>query len=560
MHSRGSPARARILEGSDVFVTFLCLYLVSAGWSAPDGDAIPMWEAARHLVRHGTFAIARPWPINAPAGVGGHFYPVSALLACLIHVPGALLQTALESAAPGRAGALVAITSHVGPLLVGAAIPALFFGLVLRLGYARRAAAIATAMLGAATSVWVYARVPYSEIVQTACFLAFFSALVEAARRPTGHEPHQSSLELARELARADPGAAQRARGALFRLGLWAGILVNSKTIYVVCLPGALAFLVWRLRRRLALRDALAALWGFLPGAVALAAYNWMRWGSPFATGYESVTHGFWQENLLSGLWGQLLSPGRSVFVFSPPLVLSLVGLRAFWRRHPDVAAALALTVLPLLLLYSRYLFWSGDWGWGPRYLVFALPVLLLPSAELFGPAREAANRRARRVLVTSVFVVGVAIQVLGSAFYWSAFIAIARTVQRQWLGRPDTRGTVMAPYPCYSCFEEIYGVAWLPPFQPIGGHWWLLRNKIAGHDARQAEADAPWKRLTSIRLDISSDYDAAQIDWWPLALGRRGWPVALMGGALLLVAIPWRAWRAAVDEPATPPPAAPGT
>ncbi len=387
-------------------------------------------------------------------------------------------------------------------------------------------------MLGAATSIWVYARVPYSEIVQAGCFLAFFSALVETARQP--------------------------ARRTFFGLGLWTGILVNSKTIYVVCIPGAVALLIWRLRGRATRREASAALLGLLPGALALAVYNWMRWGSPFATGYESVTHGFWQENLLSGLWGQLLSPGRSVFVFSPPLVLSLVGLRAFWRRHPDVAAALAVTVLPLLVLYSRYLFWSGDWGWGPRYLVFALPVLLLPSAELLAGAPS--TGRARRLLVGSVFAAGVAIQLLGSAFYWSAFIAIARTAQRQWLGRPDTRGTVMAPYPCFSCFEEIYGVAWLPPFQPIAGHWWLLRNKAAGHDWRQAEADAPWRRLTSIQLNISSDYEAAQIDWWPLGLGGRAWPVAAMGGLLLLVAVPWRAWRSALDEPPTPPPAAPGT
>ena len=528
LQARGSPAPARILESSDVFITFLCLYLLSAGRIAPQADAIPMWFAARELVHHGSFAIPRPWPINTPAGVGGHYYPVCALLACLIHVPGALLQTGLEALSPGRATALVTITSRIGPVTVGAAVPTMFFRLLVRHGYGRRAAAAATLLLGAATSVWVYARLPYSEITQTACFLAFFAALVEAERSPT--------------------------RGSFFRLGLTVGLLVNSKTIYVVCFPGALAFLIWRLRGRATLRDALPVLWGILPGALAFALYNWMRWGSVFTTGYESVTHGFWRESVLVGLWGQLLSPGKSLFLYSPPVLLSFFGLRAFWQRQRQMAVAVAVTVIPVLLVYSHYAFWSGDWGWGPRYLVFALPVLLLPSVELFTAAPEGAKRRRRALLVGSVFAAGVTVQLLGSAFCWDDFTIIARTAQRQWLGMPDLRETVMAPDPCFSCFEQMYGIDWLPPFQPIAGNWWLLRHKLAHDDWRRAEADAPWRRVTSIGLDISPGYDGAHIDWWPMIMANGVWPAALMCGALLLVGVPWRAWKAALEGPADQP------
>lgn len=507
-----------------MYITFLCLYLLSAGAMAPQGDAIPMWLAARELLAHGSFAIPKAWPINSPPGVGGHFYPVSALLACLVHVPGALLQSGLEALSGDRASALLTITSRIGPVAVGAAVPAMFFRLVVRLGYGRRAAAAATLLLGVGTSLWVYARLPYSEITQTACFLAFFSALVEAERSP--------------------------GRRNFFKLGLTVGLLVNSKTIYVVCFPGALAFLLWRLRGRATVRDAVAVAWGILPGALAFAVYNWMRWGSIFVTGYESVTHGFWQENVLTGLWGQLLSPGKSLFLFSPPVVLSLFGLRAFCRRQRQAAVAIAVTVIPLVLVYSHYVFWSGDWGWGPRYLVFALPVLMLPSVELFTAARDAVKRQARPLLIGSVFALGVAVQLLGIVFYWDDFTIIARTVQRQWLGTPDLRGTVMAPDPCFSCFEQMYGIDWLPPFQPIIGNWWLLRHKLAHHDWRRAEADAPWRRLTSIGPDISPGYDGAHIDWWPLGMGSGVLPVALMCGALLFVGVPWRAWKGAVQEP----------
>lgn len=37
----------------------------------------------------------------------------------------------------------------------------------------------------------------------------------------------------------------------------------------------------------------------------------------------------------------------------------------------------------PVVLLYGKMLYWSGDYAWGPRYLTFIVPLLLLPAAVL---------------------------------------------------------------------------------------------------------------------------------------------------------------------------------
>src|SRR5450432_3909771 len=159
-----------------------------------------MWEAARNLVRHGSFAIGTRWPINAPLGRGGHYYPVAALLACLTHVPGALLEAILGAAAPLRAPQLAVLTSQLGPVVLGALTPALFFRLLLQVGYSRRQSAWTTLLLGAGTSIWVYAHRPYSEAVQAVCFVVFLGTLLRAAETPT--------------------------RGAFFRWGLAIALLV----------------------------------------------------------------------------------------------------------------------------------------------------------------------------------------------------------------------------------------------------------------------------------------------------------------------------------------------
>jgi hypothetical protein len=529
------PAVPRTLQAADVFVRFLCLYVLTASRTVPFGDAAPMWEAARNFVQHGSFAISHPWPVNAPAGRGGLYYPVAALLACLVHVPGALLQSLLERLT--AAGAAAPLTAQLAPLLLGALVPTLSFGMFQRLGYDRRQVAVTTLLLGTGTSVMVYAHRPYSEIVQAACFVFFFDALMRAERHPQ--------------------------RRALLRLGVAAGLLINSKNVYFACFPGACLLLAfrWRAPRGLLLRRLGWAGAGLLPGLLAFLAYNQVRWGSPFASGYGgAVTAGFWRENVLVGLWGQFLSPGKSVFLYSPPLLLALFGVRRFVTRRPAVAAAVALTAGPIVLIYARYIFWSGDWAWGPRYLLFALPVFVLPIAELLRPMESTESapmrqRRAGRIAFGAVAAAALFVQLLGTAFDWSDFIKISMDVQHAWLGQPDVSGTPIAPAPCFSCFEHLYPLQWLPPMQPIRGHWWLLVHKLAGDDWRSAQADAPWKIYTSLTPDIQAAYDTAALDWWlamPTLHGR--WPLLLVV-LLLVLAMPIRPWLTALRSTDSAPP-----
>jgi hypothetical protein len=59
------------------------------------------------------------------------------------------------------------------------------------------------------------------------------------------------------------------------------------------------------------------------------------------------------------------------------------------------------------LLVYSFHGDWAGGWSWGPRFLLAALPFLVIPSALVFESKRG--------TLVAAVLaLLGIGIQILG--------------------------------------------------------------------------------------------------------------------------------------------------
>ena len=140
-----------------------------------------------------------------------------------------------------------------------------------------------------------------------------------------------------------------------------------------------------------------------------MAGAGWVRYGSPLADGYtsgETLNGCFWD-----GFRGLILSPGKSVFFDSPPLLLALVGLPAAARRWPRLTAFSVGTALAHIALYSVWYGWDGGWCWGPRFLVPIVP-LLMPLAL---PVIDRARRRlGGRMALGLVAVVSLAVQLSG--------------------------------------------------------------------------------------------------------------------------------------------------
>ncbi|MBO0910577.1 MAG: hypothetical protein J2P13_02190 [Acidobacteria bacterium] len=94
-----------------------------------------------------------------------------------------------------------------------------------------------------------------------------------------------------------------------------------------------------------------------------------------------------WETPFHVGFLGPLISREKSIFLFDPLLVLTILLVAFGWRRFsPSVkaylAAALAL-VLAYICLYARYTVWSGDFAWGDRYVSTAVQLAAFISVPI---------------------------------------------------------------------------------------------------------------------------------------------------------------------------------
>jgi hypothetical protein len=179
----------------------------------------------------------------------------------------------------------------------------------------------------------------------------------------------------------------------------------------VFAIPMAWAAARYGGRRSAAFFAALA------PWLLALGAYNWWEFGSPFRFGQTIIgaaRFGTEQGRVFAltpfaSLSGALLSPGRGFFVYSPvfvlavallPLVLRAGRPRPVEQRRPGprdeafrplVGPALLIVVLNFAGT-AAWKEWAGGWTYGPRYtsdvLVFwaLLLALGLHAAHTFMP------------------------------------------------------------------------------------------------------------------------------------------------------------------------------
>jgi hypothetical protein len=175
-----------------------------------------------------------------------------------------------------------------------------------------------------------------------------------------------------------------RARGRLLALAgaaLGTAVLFQYATALI-----ALVVLVYAAVR--AGRRAGWLLLGALPPALALGAYDWAAFGSPFHLSYRYVVNRY-AERQHGGFFGigiptlgglrDVLVVDRGLLVFSPVLVAAAAGIWLMARRgHRAEAVVVAVVAALFLCVDAGYFLPYGGNSPGPRFFAPALPFLAL--------------------------------------------------------------------------------------------------------------------------------------------------------------------------------------
>jgi hypothetical protein len=412
--------------------------------------------------------------------------------------------------------------------VVGAAVLVLFFRTVRSLGYAPRVALGMSLALGFTTSFLPYTKSFLREPLLGLTLLGAFYDLRQHALRQ-GHDEDR-----ARDQSRRLPPLALRA-------GLWLGAGMVVKATLGLNLPILAAYLAATTlpggRRRALLAFAL----GPLLAIAILAFYNYARFGSPLTTGYDPTVDNF-STPLLVGLYGQLLSSGKSIFLYAPMTLVALFGFAGLARHHRLEAVTAAAIVTANLVFHARFASWAGEGSWGPRYLVPFLPFFILPAAELWQSGRAWQRR-----VVHIALILGLVVQVGGTAIYFGSYMRD------------------IGEYPYERNFSDplfMYRSHFVPNYTPVVGHWRLLvRNagELVNPETRP-RIDFQPSTDPGARLPVAAeDTDDLRhvIDFWFTYLIYAGGPPALALGlaatagiVVIVLGLRLRAAARAGDEP----------
>ncbi len=423
---------------------FFCLlaYLLLGSGTIPSSDGYTMFTLARSMLS-GQLSIPEG---NGKVGRNGLLYakadPGQAVVALPLVATGELTARLLPSG-PIRDLWPRSVASTFNAV-VGAAAVLGFFLLLRALGCTVQTAVWMSMGLALATPLLPYTKSFMREPLLMLCGIAAFLAI---------HRSRESTPESAAQGRRA---TSQRPALAA---GLWLGVGMVVKSSFVINVPILLAYLMATSHREMRRRRVAAFLAGPIAGGLLLALYNAHRFGNPLTSGYDPTVDNF-STPLLVGLYGQLLSSGKSIFLYAPLGLVALFAFPAFARRHRPEALTAAALFVTHVIFHAKFASWAGEGSWGPRYLVPVLPFLLLPASEFVAGPRRVARRAAAAALI-----LGLLVQAGGTAIYFGSYMRD------------------LGEYPYERNFSDplfMYRSHFVPNYSPVVGHWRLLTRNTA--------------------------------------------------------------------------------
>lgn len=497
-----------------VFVFFLMAFLSVSSGIIASSDGVTIFSVTQAIIEDGDIAVRDG---NVTEGADGRMYSRYGIGLSLAAIPFYLLGKAVSAIAPTHLTPLVlkgvvSLTNAV----ISAIVCVLLFFTTLRFGYSQRVAFQLTIAFAFSTFFIVYATKSFlTQPLETLCLLGAIYCLVTGRR--------------------------ERAPSHSLCAGVFAGVGILTKWFFVINVPVLTAYL-WLAST--SSRRAKDLLLFAVPVGVMCAAgfwYNFLRFGSIRETGY--VGFSAFSTPLFVGLYGLLLTSGKSLFLYAPVTLLGVLSLKSFAEDHKqDMWLLLGLFLINLFPI-AKWRDWGGDGAWGPRYLTLVVPCLMLPIASLL----EGGSRAAKRGFVT-LMILGSLIHVGGVSVYYGTYFR------------------VIGEFPYQREFSDplfLYKARYIPNYSPA---WGQLEMAVRNWNAF-VRGEQPILQIArgEERIPLSEDDReklSDTLDLWFAYAYYAGLPLSLCLGAAIsmaagAIALGWTAGRSSrlPETVGNPPP-----
>jgi hypothetical protein len=284
--------------------------------------------------------------------------------------------------------------------------------------------------------------------------------------------------------------------------GLLAGaaMIVEYEAGLIALLLGAYVALAgWRALVRYGL--------GFIPAALALAAYDWAAFGSPLHLSYRYVSQGFAAQQA-SGFFGihapsghgihLLLLGDRGLLFASPFLLVAAVGLVLLCRRAPAEAALCIMAVLAFFALNAGYFDSYGGDSPGPRLFAPALAFLAIGLPFAYARARVLTT-----LLVTASVVASTSI-----ALTWPAAVNSVGYSGSVWQRLEElVRHGTKAPLATWAQQTVL-------PVRPFGAFLLVLASALAALTVAVVPLGGSWRRGNPDGVGPTDDERRADVSY----------------------------------------------
>jgi hypothetical protein len=343
-----------------LFFLLFSLYLMTAGGEFFTSDGVAMYRTTQALVEQGQLVVAPDQ--NLPqlvAGWDGQFYSMYDLGQPILAIPFYLLGAFLATLLPNSDyAAATRFCVSVVPQVSTALAAVVLFQLSLALFRRQQVALVLSLLWATGTLAWPYAKFFFSEALLTLFLLLACCLLAQGSASPSKRKVLLAGLMFGLALA-------IRVSALIYSLAFLA---------YFACESLRFANSQWTIGPLLHKSSLFFS--GTLLFLGLFCWHNYVRFHTLWATGYQGQA---FSTPLYVGLYGLLLSSGRSLFLYSPLALLGLACWPRFRQHFPALAGWIATAFLTALFFFSTWWTWHGGWSWGPRFLVPLIPFLLLP-------------------------------------------------------------------------------------------------------------------------------------------------------------------------------------